>query len=90
MLSGGVVASGAVFSLLGFSVGLTNSRWISKGGLYMAMSLEQFDSATALSKETFDENLYEVEGDAVGSHLTFTSYTMPLILAFHRTGLAAT
>ena len=31
----------------------------------MAMSLEQFDSATALSKETSDENLYEVEADAV-------------------------
>ena len=34
-------------------------------GLYMAMSLEQFDSATALSKETSDENLYGVEADAV-------------------------
>ena len=34
-------------------------------GLYMAMSLDQFDSATALSKETSDENLYGVEADAV-------------------------
>ena len=34
-------------------------------GFYMVMSLEQFDSATALSKETSDENLYEVEADAV-------------------------
>ena len=31
----------------------------------MAMSLEQFDSATVLSKETSDENLYEVEAEAV-------------------------
>ena len=34
-------------------------------GLYMAMSLEQFDSAAALSKETSDENLCGVEADAV-------------------------
>ena len=78
-----VVAIGLAFSLLGFSVELTNSRMdfhrhqqLQLFGLYMATSVEPFDSVTALFKEASDDNLWKLK----------PTPSRPKLRAFVRTG----